>query len=725
MLKNNVFSPSRRIFIQTASTAALGAVSMNDSSSAVNVERAAAWFKNTRRMLHLDSHFAGFQDVYSGFDAEAAAQIYADAGFQMVSFFAKCGGGYSYYPTKIGIMHPTCRANYTGELTAELKKRGVRRLHYIAIACEREHHKKHPEWVLNLQPLTWSKDQVINQDSVSMCFNSPYVEEVAIPQMKEIVRMYDVDGFFIDGIVQPFLQWNCYCPSCSEQFDKEVGGEIPKTDSDPKAFAYRKWANRHMEALMEKIHGELSSVKPDIAFIFNFTWMAAYPITPPWFIPHVTWDTPTPQTGNYSWNFSMESRYLNTLPDVPFSCMNTRGNNWGDYALREPEAFQHECAILLAACGGNYLSDIPYPSGNPDPPVYEAFGAVNRRYKVLEPILKDSAPVKEAAVLHSADSVWSKAPMKPHPEWVFTKAYYSVTGAHKALIELHTQMGIINSQICVNTLQDYRVLILSDQRILSVREVEKIRDFVQNGGSLIATHETGTRDTKNGKLPEFALSDVFGVKLSGGGEVSNCYLRVTSELKKFGLPAMDVEAGGSYTKVIPTTAQKLLDLVPPYKGTRGGPPDSQPEGPGVTINTFGKGKVIYCAADLFGGYFEKATPNMRKLAAWMLEQVYPTESRLIVLENAPINVEMFYNHKNGREYFVHLINYSGDKRDTGTPQVQDFNPVQDIRVKIRLGRRPSGVTLIPDGKKINFTYSGGWLIFEVMPLKIHDIYRIL
>ena len=357
--------------------------------------------------------------------------------------------------------------------------------------------------------------------------------------------------------------------------------------------------------------------------------------------------------------------------------------------------------------------------------MYEAFGAVNRRYRSLEPILDGSVPVREMAVLHSADTVWSKAPMKPHPEWVYTKAYYAVTGAHKALIELHTQTGIINSQVCVDSLGDYRALILSDQRILSGREAEKIREFVKSGGSLIATHETGTRDTKNGKLAEFALSDVFGVKFAGEGDVSNCYLRVTPDMKKFGLPVMDVEAGGSYTKVIPTTARKILDLVPPYKGTKGGPPDESPEGPGVTVNTYGKGKVLYCAADLFGGYYEKATPNMRKLAAWMIEQVYPAESRLIVLEGAPIDVEMFYNRKSSKEYFVHLVNYAGDKRDTGTPQVQDFTCVQGIRVKVKLDSRPSGVTLVPEGKKVNFTFTGGYLIFETLPLKIHDVYRIV
>jgi hypothetical protein len=404
--------------------------------------------------------------------------------------------------------------------------------------------------------------------------------------------------------------------------------------------------------------------------------------------------------------------------------MNTRGNNWGDYALREPEAFQHECAILLAACGGNYLSDIPYPSGNPDPAVYEVFGKVNERYKALEPLLAGSRPVREIAILHSADTVWSKAPMKPKTSWTFTPAYYSMAGAHKALVELHHQIGILNSEVCVDTLRDYRALILSDQRILSEKETEKIRVFVRDGGAIIATHETGTRDSLNRKLADFALADVLGVRYLGASEASTCYLRTTRELKMFGIPAMDVEAGGSYTKIAVTTARKLLDIVPPYRGLKSGPPDTSPGGPGVTVNLFGKGNTVYCASDLFGGFFEKATPNMRKLAAWMLGLAYPAEARLVALERAPVTVELFYNER-GSERFIHLVNWCGDKRDIGTPQVQDFPAVHGMRVRVRLEGRPKGVALLPDGGKVDFTYSGGWLTFDARPLGIHDVYRIV
>ncbi len=721
----NTLSTSRRAFLRSAGAAgsALVAGVPTVTGEPAGTGRECPWFRNTSRMLHLDSHFAGFEEIYRDFDAERAARMYADAGFQMVSYFAKCWGGYSYYPTGIGIVHPTCRADFTGEMTAALKKRGVRRIVYFMMMTERNLHRDHPEWVNHNDPAAWAPENIKKNDVAIMCYNSPYVDRVAIPQMKEILARYDVDGFFIDIVVQQYLEWNCYCPCCRELYGQEVGGEIPRSDSDRNAFAYRKWSNHRMERLMEHVYREISGVKPDAAIIFNYSWMFTYPVTPPAFIPHLTWDTPTPNVGNFSYNFSLEARYLNTLPDVPFSLMNTRGNNWGEYNLREPEAFQQECAILLSGCGGNYLSDIPYPSGNPDPAVYDAFGGVNRRFQRLEPMLAGSKPVREVAVLHSADSIWSKSPLRPKPSWNYTPPYHSVAGAHKALTELHVELGIINSQVCLDSLGEYRALILSDQRILSEREAAGIRTFVRDGGALLVTHETGTRDLENSSLDDFSIADLLGVKfIASVPDAGNCFIRATPDMGRYGVPLMDVEAGGGYTLVKLTTARKTADLVPPYRGAKAGPPDESPCGPGVTVNSYGQGIVVYCAADLFGGYYRKGTPNMRKLADWMLGLAYPEGSRLLVLENTPVAVEAFYTER-GNERFVHLVNYSADKRDTGTPQVQSIPEVHGITVRLRLNGRPSDVELIPEGTRVDFTWSDGWLRFRALPLGIHAVYR--
>ncbi|MFC1574122.1 alpha-L-fucosidase, partial [Candidatus Latescibacterota bacterium] len=653
-------------------------------------------FTDIYRQLHIDSHFGGFKDIYRNFDAEACAQAFDDAGFQMVSYFSKCWAGYSYYPTKYGTVHPGIERDFTGELTRALQKRGIRCILYYMLGMERKHQKKHPGWIRNTDSTKALFDESAIAAASMMCFRSPYVDEIGIPQMKELIRNYNPDGFFVDIVIQQFLHSVCYCNYCREQFARDVGGEIPKSDDDPKSFAYRLWANKQMEAFITKLHYSLAEEKPDINIINNYTWMMRYPVTPPKFVNHITWDTPVPKVGHFSSNFSLEARYVSSLPDVTWSVMNTRGATWGEYSLREPEAFMSECATLLASCGRTYLSDIPYPHGNPDPAVMEVFGSVNRRTKELEPYLKDCRPVKDVAVLHSADSIWSKSPLVPTPEWVPGPAYYSVCGAHKALTEGHVQMGILNSDLLPGQLGDYNALVLPDQRILTEPEIDAIKRFVSEGGMLLATGETGTRDTENNLLKNFSIADVLGVQFIGPAGTANSYLRVKDKNKQYGIPAMDIQAVGSYARIKTTTAKTLLELVPPFEGIKNGtpPPSLSAEGPGVTINSYGKGKAVYCAPQLFNGYYVEATPVLRKLALWMLDLVCPGEKRTIVCENTPINVEMFYNTRRG-ERFVHLVNYSGDKREVGTPQVQDFTTVHGITVSMRLERKPKSITLVP------------------------------
>ncbi|MCD6307739.1 MAG: alpha-L-fucosidase, partial [Candidatus Latescibacteria bacterium] len=518
MSTKNHDSMSRRMFLD--STAKAGAMAFAAGVTPLAPAMAGAdepgkWLNGVYRQLHIDAHFGGFKTIYRDFDAEACAQSFADAGVQMVSYFAKCWAGYSYYPTKIGTVHPGLDRDFTGELTAALKKRGIRRIVYFMLGMERRCQKEHPEWIRN----TDSTQRIFAPEAISdaamMCFNSPYVDQYGIPQMKEIMSLYDIDGFFVDIVMQQFLQSNCFCKNCRESYEREVGGPMPTDDADPKAFRYRRWANRHMEAHMEKVQRALAAVDPDITIINNYAWMFRYPVTPPGYVHHITWDTPVPKVGNYAWNFSLEARYVSTLPGITWSCMNTRGNTWGEYSFREPEAFLDECATLLASCGRTYLSDIPYPHGNPDPAVMKVFGEVNRRTRELEPYLRDCRPVPDVAVLHAADSVWSKAPMKPTPTWQAPPAYYSVCGAHKALIEGHCQMAILNSDRLPEAIDDCGALILPDQRILGETECAAIRSFVKNGGALIVTGGTGIRDADNRALANFALSDVLGVDYLG------------------------------------------------------------------------------------------------------------------------------------------------------------------------------------------------------------------
>jgi len=678
----------------------------------------ASWLRDIYRELHIDAHFGQLPAPYEGFDAEAAARILETASFQMVSCFAICNAGYCYFPTKVGVMHPGLKRDFTGEMTAALKKRGVRVLAYVSVGPERRAQREHPEWMAVRDTSQAARPR---GDVAQMCVNSPWLEQVHIPQLKEIVALYDADGFFLDSLISKFVRGACYCQFCKQAFLSEAGAEIPTADNDPAVFAHYRWLSRSGARYADKVIGELTAVKPSLAFALNHVWVTRNPVQPPACVKQLVWEPVPPYPGTLSFDLSLEARYLSAQPGIAnWSCMATRGNGWGDYSLRDPSSFRHEAAVLLASGGRPYFGDDSYPSGNPDPAVYKVYGEVNRRTAELEPFVRGAVPVKETAVLLSADSMWATLPFNPPREWMGGPSSPAVAGAHKVLVEEHAPFSILNSDGLVESLEEYKLLVLPEQWILSARECDAIRRFVQAGGCLIATGDTGTRSDKNQPLPNFSLADVLGVRLLGRADTRRVYLRMRGIIDEASIPSMDVQVSGGYLRVEATTAKTLLELVPPSGPKQA--PGGLPDGWGVTINQFGKGKALYCAARLFAAYQQDGTPVLRKLAAWMLHMTHPPAARAVVLENAPLNIEMTLNTR-GSDRFVHLINFTGDKR-AGAQRIEDFAAVPGIRVGVRCRTRPRRVQLVPEMKAVAVEWKDGRAWFQAQPLVLHDVYKM-
>lgn len=683
------------------------------------------WADGLTRHCHIDSHFGGFRQVYRGFDAERTAATIADAGFQTATFFAKCWAGYSYYPTRIGTVHPGLACDFTGDLARALERRGVRRLVYFNLGQERRLHRVHPDWIVNRDPTGAIPEPASLGEVATMCQRSPYGEESGIPQMLEILDHCDVDGFFVDIFMHQTLEGVCYCPGCAAGFRRDTGHELPRGDEDASAFAYRRWANATFSAVIARTFASLQARKPEVLLLINWAYMTRFPCNPPPFIRQLTWDTPVPKAGSFAWNFSFESRYLSTLKDVTWSVMNTRGNSWQEYSLREPEALLQECATTVAAGGGTYLADVGHPSGRLDPAVYEVFGRVNRRTTELEELTRGCELVPEVAVLHSADSIWSKAPCRPAPAWTPSPAYHSVCGVHKALVEGQVQVAILNSERLPVLLPRYRALILPDQRILADRECEAIRAFVAAGGGLVVLAGTGLRDAENRPLADSPLAQVLGVRCHGMTPYATAYLRIAGGTGIPGVPPMDVQVVGPSVRLESTRARVLAEFVPPYEDQAAGIPPAaeQADGPGVTLADWGKGAAVCCAVDLGAALFTEGTPMLRRLILWLLGLVHPESERHLVVTGAPVGVEVFHSRSPG-QHLVHLVNYGCDKRETGTPQTQSFPSLQGIGISLALERPPTEVRVVPGGEAVNAEYRDGRVRFSATLNGPHAVYRI-
>ncbi|MBE6374328.1 MAG: hypothetical protein E7055_19975 [Lentisphaerae bacterium] len=145
-------------------------------------------------------------------------------------------------------------------------------------------------------------------------------------------------------------------------------------------------------------------------------------------------------------------------------------------------------------------------------------------------------------------------------------------------------------QLETGKLNDFRILILPFAESLSDREVLAIRDFVKNGGCVIADYHTGIRNGHGSFRQQGALDDLFGIRSRRPFRVRYKKENVMIEspmgdwLAAFKLPVSFTQPGLS------VTTGKIL-----------GASDSGT--PVFIFNTWGMGAALYCNFDFYE-YFE-------------------------------------------------------------------------------------------------------------------------
>ncbi len=77
---------------------------------------------------------------------------------------------------------------------------------------------------------------------------------------------------------------------------------------------------------------------------------------------------------------------------------------------------------------------------------------------------------------------------------------------------------ILDDQLSKEKLAQYKLLILPNVRCMSGREIELIRSYVSNGGTLLATYTTSLYDENGKQRNDFGLHELFGVHYDGKKE---------------------------------------------------------------------------------------------------------------------------------------------------------------------------------------------------------------
>lgn len=668
------------------------------------------WVWDNIRQVHVDFHMPEFpKEAIKHFDAKTFVSNFVEANVNVIGIFTKCHFGNAFYPTEVGHKHGGLVGDFFGEVLEEAHKHEIKVIAYYSLGTDAYAVQQNPDWyqidvngnVRGAAGTVWELP----------CINSPYREELVIPQIREITEKYDMDGYLFDI---PYLSGhNCFCPYCKKKFNEEYNLELTPSLYRENPELVRSFAVDSAARTMQELHDLVKSIKPHVLMNCNGAWKMGEPDSINSTSDFGLWES-QPAAGTFLIH-SIKARYTRTL-NVPVQIMTVRfTEDWGMMSCKTTEQLKYEMASIIANGGIPNIGDQVLPSGELQSGVYTILGEVFHFVKERETYCIRSSSKRHIALIANNTS-----------NWLWDEGDPALFGAAKMLIEGHQQFDIYyNDQF--TDLQGYKTVILSETVQLSEESLERIRTFVRKGGLLLATGEA----TWNREKKDFELSDVFGVRYLDRTPYEFGYLTESDEVWD-DVPRIPQLVKTSFLKVVSTTARMISEIrwpltVPaPNRAFRYPiPPAGNFSGlPGISVNDYGEGKALYLSAPVFTSYWNTNHYWVGRIVNNLLN-LYDKEKPFTI--EAPPQVEANLMEKNGR-YYLHLIqfqhNHSGNRKESSYEPIEKIWPIQGINIAVRRTDIKT-LRLLPEDIDLPYTVTDDGMVNFVVPhLHIHAIIEI-
>jgi hypothetical protein len=259
------------------------------------------------------------------------------------------------------------------------------------------------------------------------------------------------------------------------------------------------------------------------------------------------------------------------------------------------------------------------------------------------------------------------------------------------LLENHIPYDfILDDQVSKERLQKYKLVILPNVRCMSDKEIDVLKNYVREGGNLIATYTSSLCDTNGKERADYGLAELFGVSYAGKKENTSkdnyqYILDKSHALVEADSGKTELLFHAGYTALTkPRARAKVICTWVPTIHNQ--PPDKSwvrvfsTEFPTIVENSYGKGAVLYFAnqPDLLS--YTTGHPDPRHL---LLRAVrYLAGAFLSVETNAPssVHIGLTTSLQKPGHYNLSLVNTtSGSFRP-----LRELVPVHDIRLQLRL-----------------------------------------
>jgi hypothetical protein len=663
------------------------------------------WHQKLRRVGQLNMTERDMIDL----DIPQWADYWASAKVDAV--LVSVTGILAYYPSKVPFhRHGQFLGNrdFFGECCTAAKKRGIRVIARMSPDLNWEDAvQAHPEWFERN-----AQGEVVhhNEDRrlFRTCMFTTYYTEYMTAIMREINQTYDIDGHYTNGWPPIGRLPVCYCEQC-------------KRLARPGTVEYWEQFTQRVISLWNLYDGIAKEKKADSLFYANLGGNVRATPNLKQLAEVCQWfncdnqgrggdDTPI-------WGCAQQGRVCysvmkgRTTTNVTGG-WSTGGVRWRN-AAKSPaedtmwfdETVASGMVIWYSFIGGQTGMGEDHRWQAPARDYFNWLAKHDRHFANKRTI------AKLGVVYGQRTHLFYKAPGN------FSTQQY-IDGLYYALLEGRFLFDFVHEDdLGAETLKKYTALILPNTALLSDEQCRQLKSYVDGGGSLIATFETGMYDERNRKRSEFGLADVFGIEKAGEiqGTVGNAfYARIEKqhEILK-GFADTNWIPGAEYRVPVKPVDSPILTVVPGYVAyppELSYPPVPHTNEPAVVVREKGRSRLIYFPGDIERTLWHSGHTDISRLlqnaVRWVLHDEWPVR-----IEGGGVVEAFAWETEPG--FAVHLLNYTNPNMHRGW--IREFYPIGDQKVRMRLPaeRRVTRVELLRSERTVPFHVSGGELEFTI------------
>ncbi len=658
-----------------------------------------------KRALHFDFHnLPALPDLGDDFSAEEFAERLSDAKVEYINFFARCNLGYTYYPTKVGMMHPYLKGrDIYGELLKECHKKGIGVTAYLNASLCHAFSDIHRDWnVVRADGRIMNLEGNMGHAFRTMCYDSPYGEHL-LSEIKELLELYpETDGVFVDCFSFPPP---CFCPVCMDKMKAE------NIDINDKR-AVINYNERKKMRMAEKIR---AIVPKDKKFIINSALRNGTCID-----GRTKLDTHSEieclvcdNIWGYDY-FPVKAAYERNIFENTVFMSGRFRDTWGDFGgIREIEGLEFDLYSGLLNCTEVSVGDHLHPRGRMEDAVHKMVKKLYTDIEKTEKWTHKAKYIPEIAILHplNFDIEYSIEDTPAHLSC--ERLMDSFKGCVRMMAELKYQYDVIDDTM---DFSKYEVIILPDAMVLNENSQNKLSEYLKNGGKVISSGQSGLKKD----LSDFALKDYWNFKYMGDEPYNISYFKAVGRAEA----GMTDMVSAIYSQGISLGKndgnEVLAEYWEPYFNRHWDghqlysyiPYDKKSDS---LYSCLKNGNVIHINFKIFEAFYNYSYQVYRTFVDNCIKLMYADK---ILKTDLPTFARASLS-KSGNGTLLQVVSYCPEKKNKRgiiDERIKLYNSHFEVKCD-----KPKAVYTVPDMKNIEFLYENGYLKFNIPEIDGHNM----